>query len=44
MKDLFDELPDYLAAIQGGKSAKEVKKEILEKYGLSLRDLRQLRW
>ena len=33
MKDLFDELPDYLASIQGGKSAKEVKKEIFEKYG-----------
>jgi two-component system chemotaxis sensor kinase CheA len=33
MKDLFDELPDYLSAIQQGKSAKDVKKEILEKYG-----------
>ena len=33
MKDLFDELPDYLTSIQEGKSAKEVKKEIFEKYG-----------
>jgi two-component system, chemotaxis family, sensor kinase CheA len=33
MKDLFDDLPDYLSAIQQGKSAKEVKKDILEKYG-----------
>jgi two-component system chemotaxis sensor kinase CheA len=33
MKDLFDDLPDYLAAIQAGTSAKDVKKEILEKYG-----------
>jgi two-component system chemotaxis sensor kinase CheA len=33
MKDLFDELPDYLTAIQAGKSAKEIKKEIFEKYG-----------
>ncbi len=33
IKDLFDELPNYLAAIQAGKSAKEIKKEILEKYG-----------
>ena len=33
LKDLFDELPDQLAAIQGGKSVKEIKKEIVEKYG-----------
>ena len=33
IKDLFDQLPDYLAAIQQGKSVKDVKKEILEKYG-----------
>jgi two-component system, chemotaxis family, sensor kinase CheA len=33
IKDLFDDLPGYLSAIQSGKSAKEIKKEILEKYG-----------
>jgi two-component system chemotaxis sensor kinase CheA len=33
VKDLFDDLPGYLSAIQEGKSAKDVKKEILEKYG-----------
>ena len=33
LKDLFDDLPDQLSAIQSGKSAKEIKKEILEKYG-----------
>jgi two-component system, chemotaxis family, sensor kinase CheA len=33
VKDLFDDLPGYLTAIQAGKSVKEVKKEILEKYG-----------
>jgi two-component system chemotaxis sensor kinase CheA len=33
IKDLFDDLPNYLSAIQEGKSAKEIKKEILEKYG-----------
>jgi two-component system chemotaxis sensor kinase CheA len=33
LKDLFDELPDQMAAIQNGKSVKEIKKEILEKYG-----------
>ena len=33
LKDLFDELPDLLTAIQGGRSPKEIKKEILEKYG-----------
>ncbi len=34
LKDLFDELPDQLAAIQNGKSVKEIKKEVLEKYGV----------
>ncbi|MGA2548054.1 MAG: chemotaxis protein CheA [Rectinemataceae bacterium] len=33
IKDLFDDLPDYLSAIQRGKSAKEIKKEIVEKFG-----------
>jgi two-component system chemotaxis sensor kinase CheA len=33
LKDLFDELPDQLSAIQSGKSVKEIKKEVLEKYG-----------
>lgn len=33
LKELFDELPEQLAAIQAGKSPKEIKKEILEKYG-----------
>ena len=33
IKDLFDGMPDYLAAIQQGKSAKEIKKEIVEKFG-----------
>jgi len=33
IKDLFDDLPDYLSAIQSGKSAKEIRKEIVEKYG-----------
>jgi len=33
LKDLFDELPDYLASIQAGRSVKEIKKEVLEKYG-----------
>jgi two-component system chemotaxis sensor kinase CheA len=32
LKGLFDELPDQLAAIQAGKSVKEIKKEIVEKY------------
>jgi two-component system, chemotaxis family, sensor kinase CheA len=32
LKDLFDELPDYLAAIEGGRSVKEIKKEVTEKY------------
>jgi two-component system chemotaxis sensor kinase CheA len=33
LKDLFDELPDHLSAIQDGKSVKEIKKEIQEKFG-----------
>jgi two-component system, chemotaxis family, sensor kinase CheA len=33
IKDLFDDLPGYMAAIQSGKSVKDVKKEIFEKYG-----------
>ncbi len=33
IKDLFDEMPGYLSAIQQGKSAKDIKKEILEKFG-----------
>lgn len=33
LKDLFDELPDYLAAIGSGRSVKEIKKEVTEKYG-----------
>jgi two-component system chemotaxis sensor kinase CheA len=33
IKDLFDELPDYLSAIAAGRPIKEVKKEIVEKYG-----------
>jgi two-component system chemotaxis sensor kinase CheA len=33
IKDLFDDMPGYLAAIQQGKSAKDIKKEILEKSG-----------
>ena len=33
LKELFDELPEQLAAIQKGASAKDVKKSILEKYG-----------
>ncbi len=32
LKDLFDDLPDYLASIQAGRSVKEIKKEVLEKY------------
>ncbi|HUX41507.1 MAG TPA: chemotaxis protein CheA [Rectinemataceae bacterium] len=34
IKDLFDELPDMLDSIQSGKSAKEIKKEVTEKYGV----------
>jgi two-component system chemotaxis sensor kinase CheA len=33
IKDLFDHLPDYLESIQGGKSVKDVRKEINETYG-----------
>ena len=33
LKDLFDELPDFLASIQAGRSVKDIKKEVLEKYG-----------
>jgi len=33
LKELFDDLPDYLASIQAGRSIKEIKKEVLEKYG-----------
>ncbi len=32
LKDLFDDLPDYLASIQAGRSVKEIKKEVLDKY------------
>ncbi len=34
IKELFDELPDMLESIQAGKSAKEIKKEVTEKYGV----------
>ena len=33
LKSLFDELPEQLAAVQAGKSPKEIKKDIVEKYG-----------
>ncbi|GHV95899.1 chemotaxis protein CheA [Spirochaetia bacterium] len=33
IKDLFDSLPDILESIQGGKSVKDVRKEINENYG-----------
>jgi two-component system chemotaxis sensor kinase CheA len=33
IKNLFDNLPDYLESIQGGKSVKDVRKEINEQYG-----------
>ena len=33
IKDLFDSLPNYLESIQGGKSVKDVRKEINESYG-----------
>ena len=33
IKELFAALPDYLQEIQEGRSAKDIKKEILEKYG-----------
>ena len=34
LKELFDELPDMLDSINRGKTAKEIKKEIVEKYGV----------
>jgi len=33
VKDLFDSLPDYLDSIRQGRTVKEVRKEIGEKYG-----------
>jgi two-component system chemotaxis sensor kinase CheA len=33
IKSLFDSLPDYLESIQGGKSVKDIRKEIGEQYG-----------
>jgi len=33
IKSLFDRLPEYLESIQGGKSVKEIRKEIGEEYG-----------
>ncbi|MFQ3547517.1 MAG: chemotaxis protein CheW, partial [Termitinemataceae bacterium] len=33
MKDLFDRLPEYLESIQKGRTVKEIKKEITERYG-----------
>jgi two-component system chemotaxis sensor kinase CheA len=33
IKDLFDSLPEYLEGIQEGKSIKDIRKEINEKYG-----------
>jgi two-component system chemotaxis sensor kinase CheA len=33
IKNLFDSLPEYLEGIQEGKSIKEIRKEINEKYG-----------
>ncbi|MDR1099045.1 MAG: Hpt domain-containing protein, partial [Treponema sp.] len=33
IKNLFDDLPDYLERIQGGKAVKEIRKEINEQYG-----------
>jgi two-component system chemotaxis sensor kinase CheA len=32
VKDLFDNLPDYLESIQDGKSVKDIRKEITENY------------
>jgi two-component system chemotaxis sensor kinase CheA len=32
LKSLFDELPEQFAAVQEGKSPKEIKKDLLEKY------------
>jgi two-component system chemotaxis sensor kinase CheA len=33
IKSLFDSLPDYLESIQGGRSVKDIRKEINEQYG-----------
>ncbi|MDR2078877.1 MAG: chemotaxis protein CheA, partial [Treponema sp.] len=33
IKSLFDSLPDYLDSIQGGRSIKDIRKEINEEYG-----------
>lgn len=33
LKDLFDSLPDYMQAIAEGRTIKDVKKEVFEKYG-----------
>ncbi|MDR1240108.1 MAG: chemotaxis protein CheA [Treponema sp.] len=33
IKSLFDNLPDYLDSIQGGKSVKDIRKEINDQYG-----------
>jgi two-component system chemotaxis sensor kinase CheA len=33
VKDLFDSLPDYLESIKQGRTAKDVRKEIGERYG-----------
>jgi two-component system chemotaxis sensor kinase CheA len=33
IKGLFDSLPDYLDGIQGGRSIKDIRKEINEEYG-----------
>jgi two-component system chemotaxis sensor kinase CheA len=33
LKELFDDLPEQLAGLQSGKTAKQIKKEITEKYG-----------
>jgi len=33
IKSLFDSLPNYLESIQGGKSVKDIRKEINENYG-----------
>jgi two-component system chemotaxis sensor kinase CheA len=33
IKGLFDKLPDYLEGIQGGRSIKDIRKEISEEYG-----------
>ncbi|AEJ19108.1 chemotaxis protein CheW [Gracilinema caldarium] len=33
MKELFDRLPEYLEGIQNGRTVKEIRKEITERYG-----------